>query len=128
MYDLGQEQRYVLRTLARAARGAGVRAAAVFDAELDQQRVYVALQAAGDADAWFGGRSGRAVWKARSRSDGTFREDAQETRTGNQPIAHVGIRNLVTGAFRKKGHANIAAARRYYGRGEQRILALHGCA
>ena len=36
-----------------------------------------------------------------------------------------GIRNLVIGAFRKKGHANIAAARRYYGRDDQRILALY---
>jgi hypothetical protein len=42
------------------------------------------------------------------------------------PNAHVGIRNLVTGAFRRKGHANIAAARRYYGRDDQRILALYG--
>jgi hypothetical protein len=38
--------------------------------------------------------------------DATFREDAQKTRTGSQPNAHAGIRNLVTGAFRKKGHAN----------------------
>ena len=35
--------------------------------------------------------------------DVTFREDAQKTRTGSQPNAHAGIRNLVTGAFRKKG-------------------------
>lgn len=58
--------------------------------------------------------------------DVTFREDAQKTRTGSQPNAHAGIRNLVIGAFRKKGHANIAAARRYYGRDDQRILALYG--
>jgi len=30
------------------------------------------------------------------------------------------------GAFRGKGHANTAAARRYYGRDDQRILALYG--
>ena len=60
--------------------------------------------------------------------DVTFREDAQKTRTGSQPNAHAGIRNLVTGAFRKKGHANIAAARRHYGRDDQRILALYGYA
>jgi predicted transposase YbfD/YdcC len=60
--------------------------------------------------------------------DVTFREDAQRTRTGNQPNAHAGIRNLVTGAFRKKGHINIAAARRYYGRDDHRILALYGYA
>ncbi len=58
--------------------------------------------------------------------DVTFREDAQKTRTGSQPNAHAGIRNLVIGAFRKKGHANIAAARRHYGRDDQRILALYG--
>lgn len=58
--------------------------------------------------------------------DVTFREDAQKTRTGSQPNAHAGIRNLVTGAFRRKGHANIAAARRYYGRDDQNILALYG--
>jgi predicted transposase YbfD/YdcC len=60
--------------------------------------------------------------------DVTFREDAQKTRTGSQPNAHAGIRNLVTGAFRKKGHANIAAARRHYGRDDHRILALYGYA
>jgi predicted transposase YbfD/YdcC len=60
--------------------------------------------------------------------DVTFREDAQKTRTGSQPNAHAGIRNLVTGAFRKKGHANIAAARRHYGRDDQRILTLYGYA
>ena len=58
--------------------------------------------------------------------DVTFREDAQKSRTGNQPNAHAAIRNLVIGAFRRKGHANIAAARRYYGRDDQRILALYG--
>ena len=58
--------------------------------------------------------------------DVTFREDAQKTRTGNQPNAHAGIRNLVIGTFRKKGHANIASARRYYGRDDQRILTLYG--
>jgi hypothetical protein len=59
--------------------------------------------------------------------DVTFREDAQKTRTGSQPAALAGIRDLVTGAFRSKGHASIAAARRYYSRDDQRILALYGC-
>jgi hypothetical protein len=58
--------------------------------------------------------------------DVTFREDAQRARTGNQPNAHAGIRNLVMGTSRRKGHASIAAARRYYGRDDQRILALYG--
>jgi predicted transposase YbfD/YdcC len=58
--------------------------------------------------------------------DVTFREDAQKARTGSQPNAHAGIRNLAMGAFRRKGHANIAAARRYYGRDDRRIFALYG--
>ena len=36
------------------------------------------------------------------------------------------IRNLVTGAFRRAGFANIAHARRYYGHDDARILALYG--
>lgn len=60
--------------------------------------------------------------------DVTFREDAQKTRTGNQPDARAAIRNLVIGAFRHAGYANIAHARRYYGRDDQRILTLYGYA
>lgn len=73
----------------------------------------------------------RRHWAVESQHhvrDVTFREDAQKTRTGNQPGALAAVRNLVIGAFRKKGHANIAAARRYYGRDDQRILALYGYA
>jgi len=58
--------------------------------------------------------------------DKTFGEDLQRVRTGNQPNACAAIRNLVTGAFRRAGHANIAHARRYYGRDERRILPLYG--
>jgi predicted transposase YbfD/YdcC len=71
----------------------------------------------------------RQHWGNRNREnvrDVTFREDAQRARTGSQLNAHAGIRNLVMGAFRRKGHANIAAAPRYYGRDDQRILALYG--
>jgi hypothetical protein len=53
-------------------------------------------------------------------------EDLQKVRTGNQPSAYAAIRNLVIGAFRRAGFANIAHARRYYGCGDQRILALYG--
>jgi predicted transposase YbfD/YdcC len=60
--------------------------------------------------------------------DKTFGEDLQRVRTGNQPNAHAAIRNLVTGAFRRAGFANIAHARRYYGRDDQRILLLYGYA
>jgi hypothetical protein len=58
--------------------------------------------------------------------DKTFSEDLQRVRTGNQPSAYAAIRNLVIGAFRRAGFANIARARRYYGRDDQRILALYG--
>jgi hypothetical protein len=58
--------------------------------------------------------------------DKTFSEDLQQARTGNQPNAYAAIRNLVTGAFRRAGYANIAHARRYYARDDQRILALYG--
>jgi hypothetical protein len=56
--------------------------------------------------------------------DKTFGEDLQRVRTGNQPNTYAAIRNLVTGAFRRAGYANIAHARRYYGRDERRILTL----
>jgi predicted transposase YbfD/YdcC len=58
--------------------------------------------------------------------DKTFGEDLQQVRTGNQPNGYAAIRNLVTGAFRRTGFANIAHARRYHGRDDQRILALYG--
>jgi len=58
--------------------------------------------------------------------DKTFGEDLQRVRTGSQPNAYAAIRNLITGAFRRAGYANIPHARRYYGRDEQRILALYG--
>ena len=58
--------------------------------------------------------------------DKTFSEDLQQVRTGNQPTAYAAIRNLVIGAFRRAGYANIAHARRYYGRDDQRILVLYG--
>ena len=58
--------------------------------------------------------------------DKTFGEDLQQVRTGNQPSAYAAIRNLVIGAFRRAGYANIAHARRYHARDDQRILTLYG--
>ena len=58
--------------------------------------------------------------------DKTFGEDHQKASTGSQPNAYAAIRNLVTGAFRRAGYANIAHARRYHARDDQRILALYG--
>jgi hypothetical protein len=58
--------------------------------------------------------------------DKTFGEDQQQVCTGNQPSAYAAILNLVTGAFRRAGFANIAHARRWHARDDQRILALYG--
>jgi hypothetical protein len=72
----------------------------------------------------------RRHWAIENREhyvrDVTFHQDAQQVRTGNQPNAYAALRNLVTGAFRHTGFANIAHARRYYSRNDQRILALYG--
>jgi len=74
----------------------------------------------------------RRHWAIENREhyvrDKTFAEDLQRVRTGNQPNAYAAIRNLVTGAFRRAGYANIAHARRWHGRDERRILALYGYA
>jgi predicted transposase YbfD/YdcC len=58
--------------------------------------------------------------------DVTFREDSSRVRTGSQPNAYAAVRNLVIGTCRRAGFANIAHARRYYVRDDQRILALYG--
>lgn len=50
----------------------------------------------------------------------------EQDRTDSQPNAHAAISNLVTGTVRRTGFANIAHARRYYGRDDQRVLALYG--
>jgi hypothetical protein len=50
----------------------------------------------------------------------TFREDAQKAHTGSQPNAYAAVRNRVIGATRDVGFANIAHARRYYARDDQR--------
>jgi predicted transposase YbfD/YdcC len=72
----------------------------------------------------------RGHWAIENREhyvrDKTFSEDLQHARTGNQPNAYAAIRNLVIGAFRRAGFANIAHARRYHGRDDRRILALYG--
>jgi predicted transposase YbfD/YdcC len=74
----------------------------------------------------------RLHWNIENREhyvrDVTFREDAQKARTGNMPANLAALRNLATGAFRKAGFANIAHARRYHTRDDQRILALYGYA
>ena len=74
----------------------------------------------------------RMHWSVENRQhyvrDVTFREDAQRARAGNMPANLAALRNLVIGAFRKAGIANIAHGRRYYARDGQRILCLYGYA
>lgn len=70
-YDLEQEQRYVLRTLARAARRAR-RSGGALDAELDQERVYVALRKRQDQKAYTEGR--RALIDNPAGPDGKLRK------------------------------------------------------
>jgi hypothetical protein len=83
-------------------------------------------------DGQLAGRGGppRQHWAIENREhyvrDKTFGEDLQRVRTGNQPNAYATIRNAVTGVFRRAGFANIAHARRHYGRDDQRILSLYG--
>jgi hypothetical protein len=67
-------------------------------------------------------RNHRAI-ENREHCDKRFSEDLQQVRTGNQPNAS--IRNLVIGTLSHAGYANIAHARRYHGRDDQRILALY---
>ena len=63
-------------------------------------------------------REPRAL-RPRRRPEGQDRQHARHL---------AALRNLVIGAFRKVGHANIAHARRYYARDDQRIPALYGYA
>jgi hypothetical protein len=72
VYDLEQEQRYVLRTLARAARRGQRSGGGGLDAELDQERVYVALRKRQDQKAYAEGR--RALIDSPAGPDGTLRK------------------------------------------------------
>lgn len=56
--------------------------------------------------------------------DTTFGEDACQVRTRGVPHALAAVRNLVIGAMRLAGHANIAHARRWYARDTHRTPTL----
>jgi predicted transposase YbfD/YdcC len=57
--------------------------------------------------------------------DVTFAEDAHQLRTGHAPAVLAGLRDIVRGALRKTGWANIAAGRRAH-LDPISVLALHG--
>jgi hypothetical protein len=54
----------------------------------------------------------------------TFGEDKSQVRTGTAPWAMATLRNLVIGALRLAGYANIAHGRRDTGSDPNRVLAL----
>jgi predicted transposase YbfD/YdcC len=70
----------------------------------------------------------RSHWSVETRAhyvrDVTFSEDASRIRTGALPQVMATCRNLATGAFRQKGHVNMAHARRYYRNDAHRLLTL----
>jgi predicted transposase YbfD/YdcC len=70
----------------------------------------------------------RQHWGVENREhyirDVTFHEDASQIRTGQLPHVMAAIRNLVIGAFRKKGHVNMAQARRRHGYASHHLLTL----
>lgn len=70
----------------------------------------------------------RSHWSVETRAhyvrDVTFGEDASRIRTGALPQVMATCRNLATGAFRQKGHVNMAHARRYYRNDAHRLLTL----
>jgi hypothetical protein len=57
--------------------------------------------------------------------DVTFGEDKSQIRTGTAPWAMATLRNLVIGALRLAGYANIAHGRRDTGTDPHRILTLY---
>ncbi|MEV7971535.1 ISAs1 family transposase, partial [Sphaerisporangium sp. NPDC088356] len=70
----------------------------------------------------------RQHWTVENREhyvrDRTFREDDRQARTGQLPHVLAALRNLVISAFRQRGHANIAHARRHYTHVSHRLLRL----
>jgi hypothetical protein len=72
----------------------------------------------------------RGQWTIENRShwvrDVTFGEDQSQARTGSIPQVLAAVRNTAIGLLRGAGHANIAAATRYYAAQPREALALMG--
>ena len=70
----------------------------------------------------------RGHWTCENKThyvrDVTFHEDASQVRTGHAPQNLAAMRNLVIGAFRHAGHANIAHARREHSHNRTKTLDL----
>lgn len=72
LYDLEQEQRLVLRTLAKVVRGGRPASGGGLDAEMDQERVYAALKKRQDQAAYVEGR--KALITIPAGADGKLRK------------------------------------------------------
>jgi predicted transposase YbfD/YdcC len=72
----------------------------------------------------------RGHWTIENRShyvrDVTFDEDRSQVRCGNTPHVMAALRNVAIGLMRLAGHANIAAACRYYAARPGHAVALLG--
>ena len=72
----------------------------------------------------------RGHWGIENRShyvrDVTFGEDASQAHSGSIPQVLAAVRNVAIGRLRLAGHANIAAAGRYYAARPREALALLG--
>ena len=83
--------------------------------------------AAGPADIAADQRGRRTIEnRTHHVRDTTFDEDRSQIRTGNAPRTMAAFRNLAIGAFRAKGHTNIAHARRHHTHDYKRVLDLYG--
>ena len=72
----------------------------------------------------------RGQWLIENRShwvrDVTYGEDHSQVRSGSLPQVMAAVRNTAIGLLRWAGHANIAAATRYYAAQPREALALLG--
>lgn len=88
VYDLEQEQRLVVRTLAKATRGGRRTSGGVLDAEMDQERVYTALKKRLDQKVYADGR--RALIEIPAGSDSELRRLKLPSSVADfyRPISH----------------------------------------
>ena len=91
LYDLEQEQRLVLRTLAKATRGGRLASSDLLEAEMDQERVYTALKKRLDQAAYVDGR--KALIEAPAGADSKLRKLRLPSSVADfyRPIAHAAI-------------------------------------
>jgi hypothetical protein len=91
LYDLEQEQRLVLRALAKATRGGRPASSALLESEMDQERVYAALKKRLDQRAYVDGR--KALIETPAGSDSKLRKLRLPSSVADfyRPIVHAAI-------------------------------------